>query len=199
MGTKFQKHPPFYANPSLEGAFFVNPNGLPRRHVYGPEFNTEAVRRAEPRIAQCQDLFFRKLDLYAQARRPVNMTAGLKCLMVDGVTNFIYSKPYGALDADDFRSDILKPMYDFTKMMQWPIYFPRVFGSIFRLMNLVPTWALEKSLPGLVTQTNFVQVSLGLSSFEDAVHHFQQISSLRCPKTMRFLLWHVPVKAHNLP
>lgn len=110
-----------------------------------------------------------------------------------------YSKPYGALDADDFRSDVLKPMYDFTKMLQWPIYFPRIFGGIFRLTNLLLTWALENSFPGLVTQRSFVQVSQNPLSVGDAVKNFQRIFSLRCSRTMRFLLWHVPVNSHSLP
>ena len=147
--------------------------------MFGPDFNTEAVRRAESRIAQCQDLFFHKLDLNAQACRPVNLTAGFKCLMVDGVTNFIYSKPYGALDADDFRSDILKPMYEFVKVMQWPIYFPKIFVGVFRMMILLPTWALEKVFPGLATQRNFVQVSQGLlMNVEDEFSNFSRMSSI---------------------
>ncbi|KAL8689302.1 MAG: hypothetical protein Q9218_005003, partial [Villophora microphyllina] len=113
MGTKYEKHRPFYANPAFPGAFFQDANrktALPRRIMYAQEFNRDAVRCAEPRIAQCVAKFFRKLDHHAQTGRPANLTKGLMCLMVDNVMNFMYQKPYGALDANDFESDILVPM-----------------------------------------------------------------------------------------
>ena len=161
IGSKYDKHAPFYSNPALSGGFSLEPNrktALPRRAIYAQEFNRDAVRRAEPRIAHCVSKFIDKLDCYAQTGRPVNMTDALMCLMVDGVTNFMYQEPYGALDADNFKSNILVPVHDFTKMTQWPGYFPRVFGLVFNMTSKLPVWVLERWFKGFVTQKDCLEV-----------------------------------------
>ncbi|KAI4088327.1 MAG: hypothetical protein L6R37_008220, partial [Teloschistes peruensis] len=106
MGSKYYKHPPFYANAAIAGSFFNDTNrktALPRRSLYAQEFNRDSVRRAEPRVVQCLTKFLEKLEKYAETGQPVNMTDGLVCLMVDGVMNFMYQEPYGALDAENFE------------------------------------------------------------------------------------------------
>ncbi|KAL8640149.1 MAG: hypothetical protein Q9228_002900 [Teloschistes exilis] len=72
--------------------------------------------------------------------------------MIDGVMNFMYQEPYGALDAENFKSDILVPVHDFSKMMQWPTYLPRLFGLVFGATDELPKWVLERFLKGFVTQ-----------------------------------------------
>ncbi|KAI4253322.1 MAG: hypothetical protein LQ352_003762 [Teloschistes flavicans] len=155
MGSKYYKYPPFYANAALTGSFFTDTNrktALPRRSLYAQEFNRDSVRRAEPRVVQCVTKFMEKLDQYAVTGKPVNMTNGLMCLMIDGVTNFMYQEPYGALDAENFQSELLVPVHDFSKMMQWPTYFPRLFGLVFGATEKLPKRVLEKFLKGFVTQ-----------------------------------------------
>ncbi|KAL8776611.1 MAG: hypothetical protein Q9194_003042 [Teloschistes cf. exilis] len=79
--------------------------------------------------------------------------------MIDGVMNFMYQEPYGALDAENFKSDILVPVHDFSKMMQWPTYLPRLFGLVFGATDELPKWVLERFLKGFVTQRDCLDVS----------------------------------------
>ncbi|KAL8664828.1 MAG: hypothetical protein Q9202_002690 [Teloschistes flavicans] len=162
MGSNYYKYPPFYANAALAGSFFTDTNrktALPRRNLYAQEFNRDSVRRAEPRVVQGVTKFMEKLDQYAETGKPVNMTNGLMCLMIDGVMNFMYQEPYGALDAENFQSELLVPVHDFSKMMQWPTYFPRLFGLVFGATEKLPKPVLEKFLKGFVTQKDCLNVS----------------------------------------
>lgn len=162
IGTKFDKYRPFYANPPMAGNFGIesSPAAAMRRSMLAPSFNREAVRRAEPRISQCTLKFLEKLNLYSQAEKPVNMTKGLLCLMADGVMNFVYQQPFGALDGEDFDSELIIPIAECVKVIQWPFYFPKFFGTIFELTGLLPEWAREKWLKALESQKKCLQVSL---------------------------------------
>ena len=81
------------------------------------------------------------------------------CLAADAVMNFSFQKPYGALDAPNFESDLLIPVIDFSRMQQWPFYFPWMFGTVFGLTAKLPEWVIKKYLQGLLTQQNAMRVS----------------------------------------
>lgn len=162
IGTKFDKYTPFYANPTMAGNFGIESSqaAVMRRNMYAPSFNREAVRRAEPRISQCTIKFLDKLNRYLREDKPVNMTKGLLCLMADGVMNFVYQEPFGALDGEDFDSELIIPIVESIKVIQWPFYFPKVFGTIFRMTGTLPEWAREKWLKGFESQKQCLQVIL---------------------------------------
>lgn len=146
--------------PAVVGSMFSDPKretALPRRTLLATEFNREAVRRAESRVTQCTARFLDKLGYYAEIGRPVDLTHGLMCLMCDGVMSFAYQKPYGALDAEDFNSDILMPVHEFHGVLQYPTYFPRLFNAIFKVTDLLPTWMLHR---GLAVEKKYLKVSL---------------------------------------
>ena len=162
IGSKFEKDPQFYANPGMEGSFFHDANretALPRKSMMAPNFNREAVRRAESRVAQILAKFLEKLNAYAQSGKPLDLTRGSMCLFADGVMNYAFRKPYGALDAENFKSELLVPVIDFARMMQWPVYFPRLFGAVFGATEILPTWILERYFRGILTQKACIQVS----------------------------------------
>lgn len=162
IGTKFDKYVPFYANPPMAGTFGIESSqaAAMRRSMLAPSFNREAVRRAEPRISQCTLKFLEKLHLYSQVEMPVNMTKGLLCLMADGVMNFVYQEPFGALDGKDFDSELIIPIVESVKVIQWPFYFPKFFGTIFGMTGVLPEWARERWLKGFESQKKCLQVSL---------------------------------------
>lgn len=81
------------------------------------------------------------------------------CLMADGVMNYIYQKPFGALGAEDFQSDLLVPVVDFHEMMQWPTYFPRGCGGLFKVTEMLPRWVLERWMKGIITQQECLKAS----------------------------------------
>ncbi|KAL8766783.1 MAG: hypothetical protein Q9209_006522 [Squamulea sp. 1 TL-2023] len=70
--------------------------------------------------------------------------------MADGVMNFVYQENFGALDAEDFDSDLIAPVLDFVKAMQWPTYFPSLSGTILSIIQRLPRWALERWFKGIV-------------------------------------------------
>lgn len=161
IGSKFDKDPQFYVNPGMEGSFFLltsRETALPRKNMISPHFNREAVRRAETHIAEIIAKFLDKLNLYAQSGKTLDLTRGSMCLFADGVMNYVFQKPYGALDAEDFRSELLVPVIDFARMMQWPVYFPRLFGAVFKATEILPSWILEKYFKGILTQTACIQM-----------------------------------------
>ncbi|KAI4245245.1 MAG: hypothetical protein L6R40_002602 [Gallowayella cf. fulva] len=159
--SKFDKDGKFYANPAIAGAFSEDPHrktALPRKKLLSPGFTREAVRRGESRIASRVDKFLEKLSVYAETGRPVNLSRGSMCLAADTVMDFAFQKPYNALDAEDFQSDLLVPIVDFCKILQWPMYFPRMIGAIFKITSILPTWVLERWFKGIVTQQDYRQV-----------------------------------------
>ena len=81
------------------------------------------------------------------------------CLMADGVMNYIYQKPFGALDAEDFQSDLLAPGVDFHEMMQWTTYFPRGCGGLFRVTEMLPRWVLKRWMKGIIIQQECLKAS----------------------------------------
>ncbi|KAL8683134.1 MAG: hypothetical protein Q9186_000847 [Xanthomendoza sp. 1 TL-2023] len=160
-GSKFDKDGQFYANPAIAGAFSEDPHrktALPHRKLLAPGFTREAVRRAESRVVSRVEKFLEKLGGYAETGRPVNLTRGSMCLAADAVMDFAFQKPYDALDAEDFQSDILVPVVDFCKMLQWPMYFPKTFGAVFKITNMLPSWAMERWFKGILTQQAYRQV-----------------------------------------
>lgn len=163
IGSKFEKHAPFYANPWLVGSFAADTKretALPRRNLYAPSFNREGIRRAESRVSQCTAKFLDKLNLHARTGKPVNMENGFLCLMADGVMNFVYQENFGALDAEDFDSDLIAPVLEFVKTMQFPTYFPSLAGTILRIIQRFPEWALERWFKGIVRPYECLKVSL---------------------------------------
>ncbi|KAL8772891.1 MAG: hypothetical protein Q9194_004479 [Teloschistes cf. exilis] len=155
MGTKYDKHAPFYAQPAVAGSFVFDADRkkyIPRKMLYDQEFNRDAIRRAEPRIALCVAKFLQKLDRYTQTGGPANLSDGFLCLTVDVVTRFMYQESYGALDADDFNSEFLILEHDFVSMMQWPLYLPRTFALLFTSIERLPVWVHKRWLRGVIAQ-----------------------------------------------
>ncbi|KAL8802312.1 MAG: hypothetical protein Q9182_003890 [Xanthomendoza sp. 2 TL-2023] len=160
-GSKFDKDGEFYANPAIAGAFSEDPyrkTALPHRKLLAPGFTREAVRRGELRVASRVEKFLEKLGGYTETGRPVNLTKGFMCLAADAVMDFAFQKPYNALDAEDFESDILVPVVDFCKMLQWPMYFPRTFKAVFQITSILPKWVLERWFKGIITQQAYREV-----------------------------------------
>ena len=132
--------------------------------MLSPSFTRENIRRAEPRIAKHVNRFLDKLGHYAQTGEPADLSKGFLCLTNDGVMEQIFQKPFGALDAEDFDSEFTVPVHDFASIMQWPTYFPNLFKGIFKLIEMLPDWALERWLKGFVTQKRYLEVGVSPSA-----------------------------------
>ncbi|KAI4235778.1 MAG: hypothetical protein L6R40_006373 [Gallowayella cf. fulva] len=155
--SKFEKYPPFYANPPMQGSLLTDvtrETAIPHRNMFAPSFKREAIRRAEPRVAQCVVKFLDKLDL---KKGPINLTNALMCLMADSVMTFAYQQNFGALDTEDFQINLVIPIVDTAETLQWLIYFPSFSAAIFKLPEVLPDWALQRWFKTVTNQSKCLQ------------------------------------------
>lgn len=161
-GSKFDRDPQFYDKPPQEGGFVQEPKrevALPRRAMLASSLTRDSVRRAESRLLHHVSKFLEKLAQYSRSSEPVNLTKGFMCLTADGVMEYVYQKPFEALDAKDFESEILVPVTDFVSTLQWNAYFPRLFGNVFKVIDKLPDWVFKAGLKSVLTQKACLQVS----------------------------------------
>lgn len=124
-----------------------------------PFFSRDAVRRAEktllnPIIDKFVDILaVQHANISDDGSRVVDMTMATRCFAADSVMNFEYQKPLGVLDAPGFQAAFIHAMDGFSATQQWPIYFPKTFGAIFRAIEMLPRWMVERFMqPFALTQ-----------------------------------------------
>lgn len=81
------------------------------------------------------------------------------CLMADGVMKYVYHEDFGTLDAQDFESDTILAIADFTTTVQWAVYFPRLFWGLYKVISVLPAWVLERWFKVLIKPREQLQVS----------------------------------------
>ncbi len=147
-GTKFSKEAGFYQSfPPADHSIFQildTKEAMARKNMMNPYFSQEAIRRAEPLIQQFTTKFLRILERVALEARPVNMSMGFKCLAADVNMNFSFQKPLGALDAPEFDFPLVKATDASIKDVQWVMYFPKMFRSLFDAIDLLPQGIVER-------------------------------------------------------
>lgn len=153
VGTKFDKDPGFYLNPSLHGSVFNISDtkaATARRAMLVPFFSREPVRRAEPTLLRSTiDKFLTLLQRAVEEGKVVDMTMATRCFAADSVMNFIYQKPLGVLDAPDFQAPFVKAMDEFSATQQWSIYFPQTFLTLIKVMEKLPSTFAQKYMQPL--------------------------------------------------
>lgn len=65
---------------------------------------------------------------------------GLMCLTADITMNYAFQRPFNALDAEGFQSEVIKGADAFTEVFQWPNYFPNIFRGISGVIACLPRW-----------------------------------------------------------
>lgn len=147
-GTKFNKETGFYQSfPPADHSIFQileTKEAMARKNMMNPYFSQDAIRRAEPLIQQFTTKFLTMLERAAVEARPVNMSMGFKCLAADTNMNFSFQKPLGALDAPDFDFPLVKATDASIKDVQWVLYFPKLFRSLFDAIDLLPQKLVDK-------------------------------------------------------
>lgn len=175
MGTKFDKHGPFYDNPISRCNFAADPHSktaLPRRNLYASSFSRASIRRNEDRITTSLEKFLTILHTdYEQKKRPVDLTLAMPCFMADTILNFAFEKPYGNMDAPGFESEMIGAMENFVKNTQWLIYFSNMAYGFVRFTEMLPTWAREKCFRALMTQLWCLQFCY------DRINYLQSLKS----------------------
>ena len=147
-GTKFNKETGFYQSfPPADHSFFQileTKEAMARKNMMNPYFSQEAIRRAEPLIQTFTIKFLTILERAALEARPVNMSLGFKCLAADTNMNFSFQKPLGALDAPEFDFPLVRATDASIKDVQWVLYFPKFFRSLFDAIDLLPQRLVDR-------------------------------------------------------
>ena len=164
IGTKFEKHGPFYDGPVTPGAFTADPHSrtaLPRRNMFASSFSRGSVRRSEDRIVNSLNKFLTKLQTdYEPTKQPLDLSLAIPCFMADTILDFTFAKHHGNLDAPGFESEIIVSLENVVKMTQWAFYFLNLAHGFFRFTEMLPNWVREKYFRAIVTQQWGVQVGL---------------------------------------
>ena len=147
IGTKFDKDSPFSPDPSLKGGYFTiasTKTALARKTMHSPLFSKEAVRRSEHLITDMLAKFLDTLSGYVSGSRPVDLSMGLMCLTADITMNYAFQRPFNALDAKGFQSEVIMGADAFTELFQWPNYFPNTFRVISLVIACLPGWVTSR-------------------------------------------------------
>ena len=162
QGTKFDKEPTFYQSfPPVDHSFFQilgTKEAMARKHMMNPYFSPEAIRRGEPLIQKFTTKFLTILEKSALNAQPVNMSMGFKCLAADTNMNFNFQKPLGALDAPNFDFPLVRATDASIKDVQWVMYFPKLFRSLFDAVDLLPRKLIDRFFEPLAQMKSLVTV-----------------------------------------
>ena len=161
-GTKFDKERSFYQSfPPVDHSFFQilgTKEAMARKHMMNPYFSPEAIRRGEPLIQKFTTKFLTILEKSALNAEPVNMSMGFKCLAADTNMNFNFQKPLGALDAPNFDFPLVRATDASIKDVQWVMYFPKMFRSLFDAVDLLPRKLIDRFFEPLAQMKSLVTV-----------------------------------------
>lgn len=161
-GTKFNKEIGFYQSfPPADHSIFQildTKEAMARKNMMNPYFSQEAIRRAEPLIQEFTTKFLTILDRAAMEARPVNISMGFKCLAADTNMNFSFQKPLGALDAPNFDFPLVRATDASIKDVQWVMYFPKMFRSLFDAVDLLPQRLVDRYFEPLALMKWLVSV-----------------------------------------
>ncbi|KAF6227140.1 hypothetical protein HO133_008582 [Letharia lupina] len=154
-GTKFSKERSFYTSyVPLHGSFFQQletKDALARRNLFSTYFSQRSVRRAEPLIQNLSSKFLDFLEAAASddEGKIVNLSKGFRCLTSDVIMNFTFHKPLGALESPEFGFPMTRALSEAVKYGQWVAYFPSSFRMLFRWIDKLPLWFLDKYMEPL--------------------------------------------------
>ena len=164
-GTKFSKESIFYTGftPINDGFFseLDTKNALAHKSLYSSYLSRESTRRAEPRIHTFVSKFLGKLqeNAWEGEGKTVNLSKGVRCLTLDVILNFTFNEPLGALESPGFDFPMTRALYEALTYGQWVVYFPGTFQVLFRWIDKLPSWFLEKYMEPLALTKWCISVS----------------------------------------
>ena len=137
-----------------------NKKALARKAMHSPLFSKEAVRRSEHLITDMVAKFLAKLSGYASGTMPVDLTMGFCCITADVAMNYGFQRPFDALDAEGFKSELIHAAEALLQLFLWSVYFPRFFGGVFRVTACLPRWFMSRFIKPFTLVNWCLDVSL---------------------------------------
>ena len=168
-GTKFSKESTFYTSftyvKDAFGSVLETKDALAHKSLFSSYLSKESTRRAEPIIHTFVSKFLSKVQENASGveEEIVNLSKGFRCLTSDVIFNFTFNEQLGALDSPKFEFPMSRAMYAALTYGQWIVYFPGTFQVLFRWIDKLPLWFLDKYMEPLALTKWCISVS-GLRS-----------------------------------
>lgn len=162
-GSKFARDMTFYNNPQIDGSILNIADAKaakPHKDLFVPHFSKAAINRLEPLIHEKLSLFLTRMESAAFKKTPVEINLGYCCLTSDVVMYYCYQQTFGALDAPDFRFQIILDLEDFSTVVPLFWYFPTVGAIMFGIVNLLPKAVQRKYFPAAAAMNYIVDVSV---------------------------------------
>ena len=74
--------------------------------------------------------------------------------------DFTFNKPLGALDSPDFDFPLTRALSEALVYGHWIAYFPASFKILFKLLDKLPLWFVDKYIEPLALTMSCMRVSI---------------------------------------
>jgi hypothetical protein len=125
-----------------------------RRAALNPYFSKQSVRKLEPMIAQKIEKLCRRLHQARETGEVLNLRHAYAALTLDVITQYSFSKSYGALDADDWLCEWIVMVDEVSRGS----HLNKQFGWLLPLMKSLPIWLVRIANPVIMPFINFTMV-----------------------------------------
>lgn len=124
-----------------------------------PLLTKEAIRRSEFLITDMLAKFLKQLSCCASGARPVDLSMGFSCLAADVSMNLAFQRPFNALDAEGFQSELVKAIEGSFTTAQWPFNYPTLFRGLYWVIIRLPKWFASRFVTSIVLAKSCLEVS----------------------------------------
>lgn len=128
--------------------------------MYQQYFSRAAIQRLEGLIHEKENQFLNALEDAAKSSKPVDLSLGYKCLTADVVMGYCYQKTFGALDAPDFRFQMLLDLEELFRGAPLAWYFPELMNTMSRVLAKVPRSLIERWMRPMTATFEVQKVNL---------------------------------------
>lgn len=155
QNTKFTKAPYFYDA-------FNNPHGTvfsqrdkgahsAEKRLMSHAFSRRNIVGMQHELYGHVHKWVEKLRAHVSAGKPIPLSRAAQCLTLDNVSFFSYGSDEGALDSEDFQSELLDQFDAFPKLVTAFQYLPFLQS----IANILQHFSMSSSSAARVTQVSF--------------------------------------------
>lgn len=155
QNTKFTKAPYFYDA-------FNNPHGTvfsqldrsahsAEKRLMSHAFSRRNIVGLQHELYGHVHKWVERLRAHVKARRPIPLSRAAQCLTLDNVSYFSYGSDEGALDSENFQSELLEVFEAFPKLVTVFQFFPLLQS----LANILQRFSSSSSSAARVVEVSF--------------------------------------------
>lgn len=132
-----------------------------RRAALSPYFSKRSVVQLEPIISSLVEKLCDRFRDFQRSSQPLELGSAYAALTTDIITEYWFARSYGFLDKPDFMPEWVETWMAASEsahlIKQCPWLVP--------VMQALPNWFGEKTIPGMMQLINLHSVRLHLSTF----------------------------------